>query len=797
MLGLPYHINEIATAAGALDLFQGRVDKDLLSFISYDSRKISHGSQSLFVALSTKNRDGHAYLNDAYQKGVRNFLVEKKPEFAYTDINYALCDDCLDTLQRWALHHRQRFSYPVIGITGSNGKTIVKEWLASLLEMQFQIVKSPMSYNSQLGVALSLLQMHPQADLAIIEAGISQIEEMGRLWLMIQPDYGILTHMGSAHAEGFDSEEEKLEEKLQLFEGVKEVWVGHQQLEVLAHLKARGIAFQDTAMVDPGLISSFSTQADQENARLAILAAQKLGIDKQSITERIPLLEAVEMRTELISDNPDITLINDSYNSDEDSVRNALQLLLSNPSHPHKKIILTDIPHLGKRQIEVQKKLLKDLIQQLGKENIYTIGPAFRRIGIVQNYPDTENIKKQLRYEDFEDTVLLLKGARRFKLESLLPFFNKKLNATHFKVRLPQLIHNFRSLKSQIPEGTHIMCMVKAASYGSGTWEIAEVLEAEGATYLAVAYASEGIELRQAGIKLPIMVMNPDESSIENLLRYAIEPEVSNVSFLRKYLKAARLAEAGKARIHIKLETGMGRLGFIQEDLSQLVEIIFQYPDLEVISVLSHLAAAEDQREDSFSLKQIQVFQEMYGFLQANLGIQPFRHILNTAGILRFPQYSFEMVRMGIGLYGISPVEDELEELEEIGSLHSSISQIRTYPAGQSIGYGRSQTTQRESRIGTIAIGYADGIPRNVGNGKAHFLVRGKEAPTFGRICMDMLMLDLTEIPEAEAGDSVLIFGRDGEAYKSIKDLAKAADTIPYEILVRLSSRIRRIYEKV
>ncbi|MEM6800689.1 MAG: alanine racemase [Bacteroidota bacterium] len=797
MLGLPYHINEIATVAGALDLFQGRSDKDLLSYLAYDSRKISHGSQSLFVALSTDNRDGHAYIKDAYQKGIRNFLVERKPDLEYSDINYALCDNCLDTLQRWALYHRQRFNYPLIGITGSNGKTIVKEWLASLLEMQFQIVKSPMSYNSQLGVSLSLLQMHPQAELAIIEAGISQKEEMGRLWLMIQPDYGILTHIGSAHAEGFDSAEEKLEEKLQLFEGVKEVWVGHQQGEVLAQLKKAGISFQDTSNIEKGLLKKFSTQADRENASLAILAAQAMGLDQESIAERLPLLEAVEMRTELISDNPAITLINDSYNSDEDSVRNALQLLLSNPSHPHKKIILSDIPHLGKRQLEVQSSLLKDLIKQLGKDNIYTLGPAFREIGIVQNYLDTESLKKQLKYEDFEDSVLLLKGARRFKLEHLLPFFNKKLNATHFKVRLPQLISNFRSLKSRIPEGTHIMCMVKAASYGSGTWEIAEVLEAEGATYLAVAYASEGIELRKAGIKLPIMVMNPDERSVENLLQYAIEPEVSNFSFLRKYLKAARLSETSKARIHIKLETGMGRLGFVKEELPSLLETISQYPDLEVISILSHLAAAEDPSEDPFSLVQINSFQEMYHFLQSNLGIYPFRHILNTAGILRFPDYSFEMVRMGIGLYGISPLEGELAELEEIGSLYSSISQIRTYPAGQSIGYGRSQETKRASRIGTIAIGYADGIPRNVGNGKASFLVRGKEAPTFGRICMDMLMLDLTDIPEAEAGDSVLIFGREGEAYKSIKALAKAADTIPYEILVRLSARIRRIYEKV
>lgn len=796
MLGLPYHINEIASLAGALDLFQGRMDDTSLNYIAYDSRKISRGAETLFVALKTENRDGHEFIADAYQKGVRNFLVEKA--LPYKDINYALCDNCLDCLQRWALAHRQRFSYPVIGITGSNGKTIVKEWLASLLEMRFQIVKSPMSYNSQLGVALSLLQMHPQAELALIEAGISEPDEMGRLWLMIQPDLGILTHMGSSHAEGFPSEAVKLQEKLQLFEGVEKVFVGSEQDFVLEALKENDIPFESSQAHFPHE-NHFPNQADRENAALAITVAKHLGATEEDIQERLPLLQAVEMRTEIITDNPEISLINDSYNSDEDSLRNALQLLLSNPSHEQKKIILSDIPHLGNRQQEVQASIYQELKDLLGAENIYTVGPVFSSMNLPQSYPHTEALKDELSYEDFKDSVLLLKGARSFSLEKLLPFFNRKLNATYFKVRLDQLSKNFRSLKAQLPEGIHTMCMVKAASYGSGTWEIAQVLEQEGATYLTVAYASEGIELRQDGICLPIMVMNPDESSIESLIQFSLEPEISNFSFLDKYLKAARLAELTTYRIHLKLETGMGRLGFVEEDLPGLVELFSLYPDLEIVSVLSHLAVADDPSEDAFSQEQIDRFQQMYQYLQSHLGIQSFRHILNTAGILRFPQYAFEMVRMGIGLYGIHPSKDteNLMELEEIGSLHSSISQIREYPAGQTIGYGRTQTTTRMSRIATVAIGYADGIPRSVGEGKMSFLVRGKEAPTFGRICMDMLMLDVTDIPEAEAGDSVLLFGREGEHYLSINKLAKAADTIPYEILVRLSSRIRRIYERV
>lgn len=796
MLGLPYHINEIATAAGALDLFQGQLRPSPLSYVSFDSRTISHGAETLFVALKTPNRDGHAFIADAYEKGVRNFLTEHP--LNYKDCNYALCDNCLDTLQRWAMVHRQKFSYPVVGITGSNGKTIVKEWLATLLDMHVQVVKSPMSYNSQLGVALSLLRMHPQADIALIEAGISQKEEMASLWLMIQPDLGILTHMGSSHANGFASEQEKLQEKMQLFEGVEKVLVGDGQVEVIEALQRAQLPFHTTKELSLTLPEHVQNEADKENLALCLLTIQHLQIPLSEVMERIPLLHPVEMRTQWITDNPEITLINDSYNSDEDSVRNALQLLLKDPTHKKKQIILSDIPSLGNRQREVHETILREMCDTLGTEQVYTIGPIFKSLNHPQSYSSTGELQASLQYASFQNSTLLLKGARRYKLEHLIPFFNRKLNATYFKIRLHQLAENYRALKSGLPEGIHTMCMVKAGSYGSGTWQIAQVLEQEGATYLAVAYASEGIELRQAGIRLPIMVMNPDDSSIDSLLQFEIEPEVSNFEFLDKFLRAARLSGQKSYRIHVKLETGMGRLGFVEDELPKLIEMIARYPDLEIVSVLSHLAAADDPTEDEFSLAQAQRFQAMDQYLRAELGIVPFRHILNTAGLLRFPQFAFEMVRMGIGLYGINPLDSEEKstKIKEIGSLHSSISQIREYPAGMSIGYGRSQETKRTSRIATVAIGYADGIPRSVGNGKASFMVNGQLAPTFGRICMDMLMLDVSDIPSARPGDSVLIFGRDQEDYLSIKTLAQAADTIPYEILVRLSSRIRRIYER-
>ncbi|MEO1806795.1 MAG: bifunctional UDP-N-acetylmuramoyl-tripeptide:D-alanyl-D-alanine ligase/alanine racemase [Bacteroidota bacterium] len=809
MLGTPYHIQDIAQASLAKDLFQGRWEARPLKYVSFDTRNISHGVDTVFVALKTSNRDGYDFIEQAYARGVRNFITERK--LPYPDVNYALVEDSLEALQTWAMFHRQQFSYPVIAITGSNGKTTVKEWLATLLEWQFQLVKSPMSYNSQLGVALSLLQMYPQADLAIIEAGISQVGEMEVLEQMIRPTHGVLTHMGPAHAEGFENFEQKLEEKLILFQEVEKLWMGADQENVFQAVQQRkwplstvgfnpqaniklekgveGIIFQEELLNIP-----FQGAAQQENAVLATHVAHELGVSLADLKGRLPLLYPVQMRSEIISDNPDITILNDSYTTDPDSVRQAFRQLAQTDVHPQKSIILTDIPHLGEHQLDIQTTILKEAQELVGEHNVFSIGPIFHAIHPQQSFYDVAHFMERVDFSQFRKHTVLLKGARSFALEQLLPRFNHRLNSTYFQVNLSQLAHNYRFLKSQVPAGTKTMCMVKASSYGSGTWEIAQQLEKEGATYFAVAYVSEGVQLREGGIRLPIMVMNPDPSAIEALLRYDLEPEVSNLHFLKTYIRAARLSEMRTYRIHLKLETGMGRLGFRSEDIKDLLEVIGQHPDLEVISVLSHLSAADDPGADAFSEQQIQSFQHMYQQLHEQLGLVSFRHILNTAGILRFPHQAMEMVRMGIGLYGIDPVHGLETELKEIGSLHSQISQIQTHPEGVPIGYGRAQTTERPSRIATIPIGYADGIPRSVGEGKASFLIHGQLAPTFGRICMDMLMVDVTDIPEAQAGDEIVIFGKQEEYFLSIQTLAQAADTIPYELLVRISPRVGRVY---
>lgn len=818
MLGLPYTLHDIAQIVPALDIFQGMMKPNVLKYVVFDTREISHGAETVFVALKTAHRDGHDFIQDALEKGVKNFIVDRK--LAIEGINYLLVQDTLEALQMWAAQHRRRFDYPVIAITGSNGKTIVKEWLSILLEMNYQIVKSPMSYNSQIGVAISLLKMHSQADLAIIEAGISQTGEMEILHELIQPDIGILTRMSDAHKEGFASENHKLEEKCLLFESAQVVLSGMNPWWVKSYLQSQSFRFKSIgkeAQEDMMLLENqedvsgwkvrlkeleveynFSIpvkgKAALENGLLCILCARHMGMSMPDIQTRLQLLYPIAMRTEIISDNPSITIINDSYTSDSDSVRQALRLLVQSKVHEQQKLIITDILQLGDQQESIQEEILKEAIVLLGSENVFTIGPVFQKLRPFQAFAHTDQFIQSFQLKNFLHTTVLLKGARPFGLERLIPLMNPKLNATCLTIDLGALQENYRFLKARVPAGTKSMCMVKAAAYGAGTWEIAQCLEQAGADYFAVAYASEGIALRQAGIKLPIMVMNADISSFEALLKYDIEPQIYNISFLHDFIRIARLYGKAPYKIHLKFETGMGRLGFRKAEVPAIIDFLGSQPDVQVISVMSHLAAADEAQEDAFTLTQIQQFTQITEEL-AHAGIYCFRHILNTAGLLRFPEYAMEMVRMGIGLYGINPTsEPKALQLQEIGRLSSVISHLQHYPAGVSIGYGRSETTQRPSTIATIPIGYADGIPRRLSNGKIAFLVRGQRAPVFGRICMDMLMLDVTEIPEVQVGDEVVLFGQQGEAFISVNALAKAAETIAYEILVGISERVRRVY---
>jgi len=456
-------------------------------------------------------------------------------------------------------------------------------------------------------------------------------------------------------------------------------------------------------------------------------------------------------------------------------------------------LILTDMHQQGKQALPRHEQLYHEAVGLFGKEKVITVGPILGKIGTARHYPTTESLIQDLAYEDYVGHCVLLKGARHFQLERMVPLLTRKHNAALLQIDLDALVHNFKHLKSRLPEGIRTMSVVKASSYGSGTWEIARELELAGTDYLAVAYTSEGVALRESQVALPIMVMNPDATHVQALLQYELEPEVSNFYFLEKFLQQARISGKNAYRIHLKLETGMGRLGFIPADLDRLCGQLAREPQVEVVSALSHLAAADSQEEDEFTHLQVRRFSQMYQELKDQLGIAPIRHILNSKGVLRFPEYAFEMVRLGAGLYGINTTGVS-SELQEIGRFSSTISQVREYPAGISIGYGRAEYTQRPTRIATVALGYADGIPRNLGCGAYAFLVHGEKAPLFGRVCMDMTMIDVTDIPGVQAGDEVVVFGAQNRTSLSVEEMAKAANTIPYEILVRISPRVRRMY---
>lgn len=824
MNSFSYSLSEIAEIVGG-EVRMEAPEEAQVNQVEYDTRQIYRSEGTLFVALKSDHRDGHRFLADALRQGVTNFLISDV-RIRFSGVNLLYVEDTLVALQKLAAHHRDQFTGTVVAIGGSNGKTIVKEWLASVLEPKFSLIKSPKSFNSQLGVALSLLQLQPGADLALIEAGISEVGEMERLAQMIRPQYGIFTHFGDAHAEGFESRGQKLEEKLKLFSGCEAIWVGADDEEVIEAMQAAELpikqvgisptadlqlkkAFSDPkgweltlAYQDEELHFSLplSSPADVENSLLVILSAMELGLDPATIAKGVGQLHPVSMRMELISENPEVTILNDAYNADVASIYNAFALLEKENSHSNKTLILTDIEHQGDRMAEVQLDILEKALNRFGEENIYLIGPVYRELVKSQPLPKafstTEQFLSQFDYQLFRSQVVLLKGARKFELEKIIPFLSRRVNATLFRINLNALIRNYRHFREKISVNTKMMAMVKAFAYGAGGWEIARTLEREGLNYLAVAYLSEGIELRSRGIRLPVMVMNPDESGLAQLFRFNLEPEVYSLSFLKRCLEAALQFGQHAVSVHIKIETGMRRLGFAREEIPELIEFLKEHPEIRVISLLSHLADADSPQSDAFSLAQINTFTEICNQLCDALQIRPLRHILNTAGILRFPSAAMDMVRLGIGLYGISPLSEPEEGLEEIGSLVSLITQVHVYPEGSSVGYGRSQFTERESRIATIPIGYADGIPRRLGNGKISFLVNGKLAPTFGRVCMDMLMLDITEIPEAEAGDEVVLIGRQGDAYLSVEDFAKQCDTIAYEVLVGISPRVRRLYVK-
>ena len=818
-----YRIKQISEIVGGR-LVGVELDMEIQRLL-IDSRRLDAAGQTLFFALVSQRNDGHKYIEDLYQNGVRAFVVSKMPEEVHPDACYLLVPDVLQALQKLAAYHRAQFSIPVIGITGSNGKTIVKEWLAQLLSPDYNVVRSPKSYNSQVGVPLSVWQMNGTHQLGIFEAGISKPDEMSALQKVIKPTIGIFTNIGQAHEENFISFMQKAGEKLNLFTQAETLvycmdyydiqqvimraglgkkvhlipWsrkfkeadfyvseVEKQERSTLLTLQVKGETCQ--------FAIPFIDDASIENAIHCIVLCLFLKMPKEILAERLQGLTSIAMRLEIKSGINNCTIVNDYYNSDVNSLAIALDVMNQQRQHQDKVLILSDILQSGKDEHELYGSIAQ-LLETKGVGMLIGIGEAIsrqERYFKMKRYffKDVNDFLQRFPLSQFRNQTILLKGARAFEFEQISMELQEKAHETVLEINFNHLINNFNHYRSMIKPETKLMVMVKAFGYGSGNYEVSNILQFHRADYLTVAFADEGVELRRAGINLPIMVMSPEINSYDNIIKYHLEPEV--FSFRNLELIERTLAVTGVTsplNVHVKLDTGMHRLGFSLKELPELIRRIQANPLIHVRSVFSHLATADNPEEDDFTMSQIRVFEQGSQMIVDAFPYKVLRHILNTAGITRFTKYQFDMVRLGIGLYGVPTCKADEGVLETVVSLKTTINQIKEVPAGDSIGYNRHGRAVHDMRIGIVPIGYADGLSRLLGNGNGKFYINGQQVPIVGDICMDMCMLDLTGV-EAKEGDIVVVF----DAEHSINDIAKACQTIPYEVMTRISQRVKRVY---
>lgn len=817
-----YPIKEVARVLGAkTDTLHDAV----ISILLTDSRRLSFPEQSLFFALKTKTNDGHRYIAELYNLRVRNFVVsEILPSFKeMPEANFLLVKDTQKALQRLATYHRKKFNIPVIGITGSNGKTVVKEFLYQLLHSDFNIVRSPRSYNSQLGVPLSVWQMNEKHTLGIFEAGISQPDEMERLRPIIEPTVGILTNIGEAHQENFLSLQQKCLEKLTLFNECEAIIydgdnvflsncldaslmshkaIGWSRVHSDAPLYIEAIKKKET---ETEIISSamgmtrkyvipFTDDASIENAIHCLALILFLKPTSLNDTGKFSRLEPVDMRLDVKEGRNHCILINDTYNSDINSLDIALDFLMSR--HADKKmkrtLILSDILQSGTLPKSLYKKVA-DLVSRKKIERLIGIGRDIYDFAHLFDIPEkeffhtTDEFLSSFAVKHFQSEIILLKGSRRFHFERISELLEKKVHETILEVNLDAIVHNFNYYRSLLRPETKIIAMVKAFGYGAGPNELAKTLQEYRCDYLAVAVADEGAALRREGISIPIIVMNPEFGSFNTLFEYQLEPEIYSLRLLKAFIKETERRGITSWPVHVKIDTGMHRLGFQPDELPLLCEHLEGQSGVLVRSVFSHLVGTDDEQFDEFTRQQAGLFQQAAESLDKGLGYKPFRHLLNSAGIERFPAYQMDMVRLGIGLYGVS-VKNE-KELQNVTTLKTTILQIRDVPAGDSIGYSRMSYVTRNSRIAVLPIGYADGFDRHLSNGKGEVIINGKRCPIIGNICMDTTMVDVTDI-EAHEGDTAILFGKE----PSVKEIATQLGTIPYEVLTSISPRVKRVY---
>ncbi len=792
------------------------ISNDLSSKISelvYDSRKVNNPDESLFFALKA-TRDGHDFIPDAYKKGIRNFVISNPVAFfeGKNDVNVIQVDNVLHFMQELVAYHRKQFQYPIIGITGSNGKSIVKAWLFQLLIPEKKVYQSPKSYNSQLGVALSLWNLGPQYDLAIIEAGISEPGEMSSLQQMIQPNIGIFTNIGVAHSQNFSSKQEKLKEKMKLFSQVDTLIAGSdyidtEQIDPNIRLVTWGRTDRDQIQLiqeeTHNQLSKlkirigevicicqvpFTDRASIENIMSCIACMYFMGYDAETIVERIQNLKPLEMRLQLKKGINNSSIIDDSYSNDLASLKISLEFLNQQNQHNSKTLILSEMEGLAESE-KLQQKLI-GLLNSSELQKFIWVGNKYPwlkdiEIDLMKEYATTEEFLEHLTELNLSDESILIKGARKFQFERIVQRLALRSHGTVLEINLNAISNNLMLYRSLIPKNVKLMAMVKAFSYGSGSFEVANLLQFSKVDYLTVAFADEGVELRTAGIALPIMVLSPDRDTFQSLIQHNLEPEVYSMDFLHEFIEFLEEQKINDFKIHLKLDTGMHRLGFFPSEIDAVVEKLKSQKQVRVQSFFTHLVASGDPNQDEFTASQISSYLTAAQKLEQGLGYTFIKHVANTSAIVRWPEAHLDMVRLGIGLYGVD-MDKNLMNLEQVSCLKTTVTQIKELQAGETVGYDRKGVLSRDSKIATVKIGYADGYARRFGNSVGKMQINGFLAPTVGNICMDMCMLDVTG-QDVQVGDEVLVF----------PDLMQAASdigTIPYELLVNISSRVKRVY---
>ena len=817
-----------------------------ISRLLTDSRSLRFPEETLFFALTTPHGNGHRYVDELYRRGVRCFVVEQLPDKLQPDANYLLVSSSLEALQRLAERHRDAFQIPVVGITGSNGKTMVKEWLYQLLLPSNRITRSPRSYNSQIGVPLSVWLLSDESRVALIEAGISQPGEMARLADIIQPTIAVMTHLGEAHQEHFRSMEEKCMEKLQLMAGTEAVVYCSDDDTVSRCIRRSGYQGRrmNWSLTDPNAAVSitgtstaeggttvtyryageqhhyrlpFTDKASVENSVTCLCTSLLLGLTPEQVAQRMPLLEPVAMRLEVKQGQRGLTVINDAYNNDINALSIALDFAARRcqaTSTPRLTLMLSDIEQSGETAPSLCQKV-SQLAVRSGVTCFVGIGPDLMANANLISVPEkhffrtTEELLASPLLGQLHQCVVLLKGARRFGFERISEQLEQRVHETILEVNLSAVVSNLNRYRSFLRPDTRLVCMIKADAYGAGAIEIAQTLQEHHVDYLAVAVADEGAALRQAGITADIIVMNPEMSAFRTMFRHRLEPEVYSFRMLDALIHAARQEGITDWPVHIKLDTGMHRLGFHPvDDMPRLIDALQHQQAVIPRSVFSHFVGSDSIDFDDFSARQYDLFLKGCQQLQSAFRHKILRHICNSAAIEHFPERQLEMCRLGIGLYGVNPLGPDFYAhkkvpetshpdtlitsqpvLQPVSTLQTTILQLRHVPAGQTVGYSRRGVLQRDSVIAAIPIGYADGLNRRLGCGRGYCLVGGQPAPYVGNICMDVAMIDVTDIPCHE-GDSVEIFG----SHLRVEQLAQWLDTIPYEILTGVSQRVKRVY---